>query len=173
MAENRHEGTEYRAGCPGAADLPGFTDRNYWQRKAAEMATYGHEGGHAFNEDQRAAMREVEDGGGHDGLAPSADERRAERQRVIRETQAMGERAAAARPFVAAFPVADGHLTGPGQGGMSLSEYYAGEAIRALVGIYPVPGTNEDYRGEYALARWAHQIGEAMEVEALRRRGGA
>jgi hypothetical protein len=56
---------------------------------------------------------------------------------------------------------------------MSLSEYYAGEAIRALVGIYPVPGTNEDYRGEYALARWAHQIGEAMEVEALRRRGGA
>lgn len=121
--------------------------------------------------------RHTEDGGGHDGLAPSADERRAERQRVIRETQAMGERARAARPFVAAFPVPKaegqrGEMMQWPEPGMSLSEYYAGEAIRALVGIYPVPGTNEDYRGEYALARWAHQIGEAMEVEALRRRGG-
>lgn len=56
---------------------------------------------------------------------------------------------------------------------MTLAEHYAGEAIRALVSIYPVPGTNEDYRGEYILARWAFQIGEAMEAEAIRRRGGA
>ena len=139
------------------------------------MATYGHEGGHAFNEDQRAAMREVEDGGGHDGLAPSADERRAERQRVIRETQAMGERARAARPFVAAFPVPKaegqrGEMMQWPEPGMSLSEYYAGRALEFFLEreCWPIEQGAADQ-----IAKRSFAIGDAMEAEALRRRGGA
>lgn len=83
------------------------------------------------------------------------------------------------RPRYPAFPGQrlgrDGRPEAEAESGMSLSEVYAGRAMQMLISCLQMPMSPEQhYEAEdtAALARWAFQIGDAMEAEAIRRRGG-